>query len=52
MSRLIGHGLVILAVGLVLAPLYVVRAFLAPLTELVIRLTDALADVLSERLRA
>lgn len=50
--RLVGHFLLIVSVGAVLAPLFVLRAFLAPLTEVVIRVTDFLADMLSERLRA
>lgn len=50
--RLFGHATVIVGAGLLLAPLWLMRAVLSPVVELLIRVTDALADVLSERLRA
>lgn len=45
-----GHGIAITVLATLLAPLMAVRFLLSPLSELIIRITDALGDALVERL--
>lgn len=47
---LAGHLLVIALASAALAPLFLLRLILAPLTEAVIRVSDAVSDVLVDRL--
>ena len=47
---LCGHGLDIIVLVTLLAPLWAIRFLLAPLTEGLIRVSDALSDALIERL--